>query len=98
MTDYSKRYTPEFKQKAVELYNSTEDATYAQIGRELGVDAGSIADWVKRANGGQPAADPGANPFQMAEDLKRLQRENARLKRENEILLKASAFFASKQL
>lgn len=41
---------------------------------------------------------PDANPFQMAEDLRRLKRENERLKRENEILLKASAFFASRQL
>lgn len=36
-------------------------------------------------------AAPDGNPFQMAEDLRRL-------KRENEILLKASAFFASRQL
>ena len=34
----------------------------------------------------------------MAEDLRRLKRENERFKRENEILLKASAFFASRQL
>jgi transposase len=43
-------------------------------------------------------ADKSDNPFQMAEDLRRLRRENERLKRENEILLKASAFFASRQL
>ena len=52
-----------------------------QVGRELGVDAGSIADRVKRAGGGQVVPDPAGNPFRMAEDLKRLQRENARLKR-----------------
>jgi transposase len=34
----------------------------------------------------------------MAEELRRLRGENDRLKRENEILLKASAFFASRQL
>lgn len=44
------------------------------------------------------SAPPEDNPFQMAEDLRRLRRENERLKRENEILLKASAFFASRQL
>ena len=37
-------------------------------------------------------------PFQMQEELRKLRRENQRLKTENEILLKASAFFASKQL
>ena len=90
----SPRYTAEFKQKAVELYRKS-GATYAEVARGLGCDAGSLSDWVKRADAAQAA---GANPFQMAEDLRRLRRENERLKRENEILLKASAFFASRQL
>lgn len=47
-------------------------------------DAGSLADRVKKADAAGPAPD--ANPFQMAEDLRRLKRENERLKRENEIL------------
>jgi transposase len=34
----------------------------------------------------------------MQEEIRQLRRENARLREENEILLKASAFFASKQL
>lgn len=95
MGNPSPRYTAEFKQKAVELYRKS-GTTYAEVARGLGCDAGSLADWAKKAD----AADCGAgdNPFQMAEDLRRLQRENERLKRENEILLKASAFFASRQL
>ncbi len=93
----SPRYTAEFKQKAVELYRKS-GATYAEVARGLGCDAGSLSDWVKRADAAQAAGAAGANPFQMAEDLRRLRRENERLKRENEILLKASAFFASRQL
>lgn len=96
MSSPSPKYTPEFKQKAVELYRSTEGATYAQIGRELGCDAGTVADWVRRAD--SAAACPADNPFALAEDVRRLRRENERLRRENEILLKASAFFASRQL
>jgi transposase len=38
------------------------------------------------------------NPFQMQEEIRQLRRENARLKEENEILLKASAFFATKTM
>ena len=95
MGESSRRHAPEFKQKAVELYRS-RGTTYAEVARELGVDPGSLSDWVKRA--GAADAAPGDNPFQMAEDLRRLKRENERLKRENEILLKASAFFASRQL
>lgn len=66
---------------------------YAETARELGVDPGSLSDWVKRADAAQ--APPEDNPFQMAEDLRR---ENERLKRENEMLLKASALFAGRQL
>lgn len=88
MGNPSLRYTAEFKQKAVEPCRKS-GATYAEVTRGLGCDAGSLADWVQKAD---------ANPFQMAEDLRRLKRENERIKRENEILLKASAFFASRQL
>lgn len=87
MGNPSPRYTAEFKQKAVELYRKS-GTTYADAARGLGCDAGSLSDWVKEADAAGPAPD--ANPFQMAEDLRRL-------KRENEILLKASDFFASRQ-
>lgn len=80
----SPKYTAEFKQRAVELY------------RELGCDAGSISDWVRRADAS--GAAPDQNPFQMAEELRRPGRENDRLRTENEILLKAGAFFAGRQL
>ncbi len=89
------KYTAEFKRRAVQLYNE-RGATYAEVAREIGVDPSSLADWVRRASATAPDAE--ANPFQMAEDLRRLRRENERLRRENEILLKASAFFASRQL
>lgn len=91
----SPRYTAEFKQKAVELYRKS-GTTYAEVARGLGCDADSLSDWVRKADAAGPAPD--ANPFQMAEDLRRLKRENERLRRGNEILLKASALFASRQL
>lgn len=89
------KYTPEFKKRAVDLYHA-RGGTYAEIARELGCDAGSVSDWVRRAeSGSMPAAD---NPFEAEEELRRLRRENERLRKENEILLKASAFFASREL
>ena len=91
----SPKYTAEFKQRAVELYRE-RGCTYAELAREPGCDAGSISDWVKRADAA--GAAPDRNPFQMAEELRRLRRENDRLRTENEILLKAGAFFASRQL
>ena len=91
----SPKYVAEFKQRAVGLYRKS-GTTYAEVARGLGCDPGSLSDWVKKADAAD--APRGENPFQMAEDLRRLKRENERLKRENEILLKASAFFASRQL
>ena len=75
-------HTAEFKQRAVGLCRKS-GTTYAEVARGLGCGAAA------------PASD--ANPFQMADDLRRPKRENERLKRENEILLKASALFASRQ-
>ena len=75
---------------------AVREVGHDEAARGLDCDAGSLADWVKRAYAAGPAPD--VNPFQMAEDLRRLKRENERFKRENEILLKASAFFASRQL
>lgn len=93
---YHGKYTAEFKQRAVELYNSS-DTTYAALARDLGVDDGTLAKWVRLANNEQPD-DHEMNPFQIQEENRRLKRELERLKTENEILLKASAFFASRQL
>lgn len=81
------RYTAEFKQKAVEPCRKS-GTTYAEVACGLGCDAGSLSDWVKKADAAGPAVD--GSPFQMAEDLRRL-------KRENEIFSKASAFFARRQ-
>ena len=89
------KYSAEFKQQAERLYRERV-GTYAEIARELGVDAGSISDWVKKADTAQ--ASPEDNPFKVAEENRRLRREVERLRRENEVLLKASAFFASRQL
>ena len=91
----SPKYTAEFKQEAVELYRRS-GTTYAEVARGLGCDPGSLSDWVKKADAAD--APRGENPFQVAEENRRLKRENERLKRENEILLKASGFFASRQL
>lgn len=98
MGNPSPRHTAEFKQRAVEPYRAAgPDATYASVARELGCGAGSLPKWVSLADG-KGASDAEQNPFQMAEETKRLRRENDRLRRDNEILLKASAFFASRQL
>ena len=89
------KHTAELRRRAVRLYNE-RGTTYAEVAREIGVDPSSLADRVGRASAAAPDAE--ANPFQTAEDLRRLRRENERLRRENEMLLKARASFAGRQL
>ena len=81
----SPKYTAEFKRRAAELYRE-RGCTYA----------GSISDRVRRADAS--GAAPDRNPFQMAEEPRGPGRENDRPRTENEMLLKAGAFFAGRQL
>ena len=91
----SPEYPAEFRQRAVGPHRERGGAC-AEIARELGVDAGSISDRVKRA--GTAQASPEDNPFKAAEENRRLRREVERLGRESEVLSKASALFAGRRL
>jgi transposase len=61
--------------------------------RKLGVSSETLRNWIRQAevDGGQR---PGTTSDESAE-LKRLRRENAELRRANEILKAASAFFTA---
>ena len=91
-------YSPEFKMEAVRLVQSGGKQV-AQIARELGVPRQQLYNWVRQAERrkGKPAGQvfPG-NGNRTAEqaELDQLRRENAQLKEDNEILKKATAFFA----
>lgn len=63
MGDLSPRHAAEFKQKAVELYGKS-GTTYAEAVHGPGCDAGSLADWAKKADAAVPAPD--ADSFQTA--------------------------------
>ncbi len=88
------KHAAEFKRRAVQPCNEGGTAC-AEVAREAGVDPSGLADWVGRASAAAP--DAGADPFQMAGDLRRPRRGSERLKRESEIPLKASALFAGRQ-
>lgn len=96
-SSHANRHAPESRQRAVQLYESKSPCAYAEVARELGIDAGTLSKWVAQARPGEDA-DGSDNPFRMADDLRKLRREDERLRRENEILSEASAFFASRQL
>ncbi len=72
--------------------------TVGAVARDLGLVEQTLRNWVKSAKAGKLHA-PGAKtvtPEQM--ELSRVRAENARLRMENEILKKATAYFAKELL
>ena len=88
-----RKYTKEFKEEAVRLI-SEQGYSYAEAGRNLGVNPNLLSRWKREFEGIE--LDPGSAAAMQAE-LKRLRKENKRLKMEREILKKAAAFFAKEQ-
>lgn len=86
------QYTLEFKQLAVKRIQAGE--SYELVANELGMSSQTLRYWVKASNEGRliGAGTKTVTPEQM--ELSRLRAENIRLKRETEILKKATAYFA----
>jgi transposase-like protein len=71
-------------------------AAIRSVGEKLGIGTEALRRWVRQAE-----RDAGGRPGLTTEErarLKQLERENFELKRANEILRKASAFFAQAEL
>ena len=87
MSDQKKptRYTNEFRQSAVKLAVES-DQPISRIAKELGVNENTLHTWISKYH--KPvavgAAAAGAEP--MHDELKRLRKENKRLREEREIL------------
>jgi len=73
--------------------HDTEYAAIRHVGSKLGVGPETLRKWRRRAEI-DAGARPGVTSDELAE-IKRLKRENAELRRANEILKAASAFFAA---
>jgi len=87
-----RRFTLEFKREAVRTFR-TGDKNITQAARALDITPAVLRTWVDMVEAEEKT---GLSPDEV-DELKRLRKENTRLKEEVEILGKATAFFASRK-
>ncbi len=97
-----KKYSPEVRERAVRLVQEHQSEYESQWGamesvaQKIGCTAETLRKWVR-----QSERDQGLRPGLTTDErerLKALERENKELRRANEILKTASAFFAQAEL
>ena len=88
------KYPVEFRREAVQLVASS-GRPVAEVARSLEISDATLWNWVKadRERTAQDA-DPDAVSESERAELKRLRKETAQLRIDNEILRKAAAYFA----
>src|SRR4030088_64224 len=96
------KFSPEVRERAVRMVLEHEAdhvsrwAAVQSIAAKIGCSPHTLLDWVKKAE-----VDSGKRagvPSDVAERLKALERENRELRQANDILRKASAYFAQAEL
>ena len=96
------KYSPEVRERAVRLVLESEGrhpsqwAAITSVANKIGCTPETLRKWLRQAE-----RDAGRRPGLTTEErtrLKELERENRELKRANEILRKASAYFAQAEL
>jgi len=88
MAKTRRAYTPEFRQRMVELVHAGRSPE--QLAKEFEPTAKSIREWVAQADRDEGRREDGLTSAER-EELVRLRRENKQLKLEREILSKAAA-------
>ncbi len=84
-------YAPEFRQQMVELVRAGRSAE--ELAREFEPSAQAIRNWVAQTDRDEGRRGDGLTSAER-EEMRRLKRENRRLRLEREILAKAAAWFA----
>ncbi len=94
-----KKYPDELRERAVRMVFEVREETgqrkgaLARVAQQLGINPETLRNWVNQAE-----IDGGVRPGTSTDDRQRiaeLERENRELRRANEILKSASAFFAA---
>jgi transposase len=87
-----RKFSPEFRNEAVRLVIDGS-RPIAQVARELGVNEGTLGNWVNQYRRDHAGDEPPLTPHERIQ-LAEAQRELRELRMENEFLKKAAAYFA----
>jgi transposase-like protein len=96
------KFSPEVRARAVRMVLNHEVelgsrwATIVSIAPKIGCTPQTLNEWVKKAE--VDSGKRSGGPSDMVDRLKALERENRELRQANEILRKASAYFAQAEL
>jgi transposase len=88
-----KTYSQEYVESAVEMVQRSGKPA-AEVARELGLPEWKVGAWVRQA---RKRSEAGPASASLQEENKRLKRELAQAREENEILKKAATYFARHQ-
>ncbi len=90
-----KKYPDELRARAVRLYRESDPKpVIRRQAEQLGVHPEALRNWIRQDEADRGERDDRPSTSEL-EELRRLRKENAELKRANEILKAASAYFAS---
>lgn len=104
----ARKYDDETMARAVRMYRDrvaeggiAQRAARVEVGELLGINPSTLRNWIRRDDGipaGAARAVSGVAGESPEQELARLRKENAKLRRANEILKTSSAFFAAAEL
>jgi transposase len=87
-----RKYPDELRERAIREVRTT-GRPVAHVAKDLGIHKEALRQWVRQAEANQGERDDWLTTAER-DELRQLRRENAELKRANEILKAASVFFA----